>query len=213
MKDMLSVNGDASVLYDSKVDSQYEALKCELVAVEAGSPRFKELERFVLESQVKSKTIKVKNVFALKRPGEWDTFDAKMDNQRMLFHGSRIKNWVGLLSRGILMPKIVVSMGVNRTDAGWLGNGIYFGDAACTSAFYTTPGKKGTRLMAVARVGLGKMKPFTRITYGLNAPPTGFDSCHGVRHTPQTASQFADNEYVVYRTEQQRLEALVEFTN
>ena len=25
---------------------------------------------------------------------------------------------------------------------GWLGNGIYFGDAACTSAFYTTPGKK-----------------------------------------------------------------------
>ena len=35
-----------------------------------------------------------------------------------------------------------MNMGVQRTDAGWLGNGIYFGDAACTSAFYTTPGRK-----------------------------------------------------------------------
>jgi hypothetical protein len=51
-----------------------------------------------------------------------------------LRRGSRIPNWVGILSRGILLPKIVVSLGVNRTDAGWLGNGIYFGDAICTSA-------------------------------------------------------------------------------
>ncbi len=92
----------------------------------------------------------------------------------MLFHGSRIQNWVGILSRGILLPKIVVSMGVHRTDAGWLGHGIYFGDAACTSVFYTTPGRKKTRLMAIARVALGKMKDYTEITYGLNAPPAGY---------------------------------------
>jgi poly [ADP-ribose] polymerase len=109
------------------------------------------------------------------------------------------------------MPKIVVSMGVNRTDAGWLGNGLYFGDAACTSAFYTTPGRKGTRLMAIARVALGKMKDYDRITYGLEGPPAGFHSCHGVRHTPKTPSQFADDEYVIYRQNQQRLETLVEF--
>ena len=98
------------------------------------------------------------NVFKLKRAGEWDGFDGKVGNEKMLFHGSRIKNWVGILSRGILMPKIVVSMGVNRTDAGWLGNGIYFGDAACTSLAYTTAGKQKTSLMAIARVALGKMK-------------------------------------------------------
>ena len=28
MKDMLNVNGDTSVLYDSKVDKQFEALRC-----------------------------------------------------------------------------------------------------------------------------------------------------------------------------------------
>lgn len=213
MKDMLSVNGDQSVLYDSQVDAQYEALRCTLAPIDRKSSTYRELEDFIVKSQIKTKTIRVKNIYSVRRPDEWTAFDGKVGSERLLLHGSRIKNWVGLLSRGILLPKIVVSMGVNRTDAGWLGNGIYFGDAACTSAFYTTAGKKGTRFMAIARVALGKMKDYTKITYGLNEPPAGYDSCHGVRHTPQTSSQFADDEYVVYRTNQQRLEALVEFTN
>jgi poly [ADP-ribose] polymerase len=129
-----------------------------------------------------------------------------------LFHGSRIQNWVGILSRGILLPKIVVSLGVNRTDAGWLGNGIYFGDAACTSAFYTTPGKKGTRFLTIARVALGKVKDYTKITYGLTAPPSGHDSCHGVRRRSGVPSEFDDDEYVIYTTQQQRMEYLVEIT-
>jgi poly [ADP-ribose] polymerase len=128
----------------------------------------------------------------------------------MLFHGSRIQNWVGILSRGILLPKIVVSLGVNRTDAGWLGNGIYFGDAACTSVFYATPGRKKTRFLSIARVALGKMMDYTKITYGLPGPPPGYDSTHGVRNTAKTPSQFADDEYVIYNHEQQRLEYLVE---
>ncbi|MBX3192490.1 MAG: WGR domain-containing protein [Labilithrix sp.] len=216
MKDMLSVDGDASggsVLFDSKVDAQYEALRCELAPIEKKNPIYREMEELILRSQIKTKTIAVRNIYTVMRSDEWEAYDGKIGNERLLLHGSRIKNWVGLLSRGILLPKIVVSMGVNRTDAGWLGNGIYFGDAACTSAFYTTAGKKGTRFMAVARVALGKMREYTKITYGLNEPPPGYDSCHGVRHTPKTPSQFADDEYVVYRTNRQRIEALVEFTN
>lgn len=210
MKDMLSVNGDGhqSVLFDAQVDSQYEALRCNLVGLEPGTSDFKELEDYTLRSQVKSKSIKVKNIYKLQRPEEALAFDGKVGNERMLFHGSRIKNWVGLLSRGILLPKIVVSLGVNRTDAGWLGSGLYFASAACAATYYTTPGNKGTRLMAIARVGLGKMKDYSRITYGLDVPPAGFDSCHGVRGT-----EFSDDEYVVYRGNQQRLEALVEFTS
>ncbi|AKF06746.1 WGR domain-containing protein [Sandaracinus amylolyticus] len=213
MRDMLQVNGEGgSVLYDSEIDAKYKALNCEIGWIEPGTGPWKEIADYVERSQIKSKSVKVRNVMTLKRAGEHDAFTDGIGNHRMLFHGSRIKNWVGILSRGILLPKIVVSMGVKRTDAGWLGNGIYFGDAACTSAFYTSPGKKGTRLMSVARVALGKTAEYTKITYGLNGPPEGFDSCHGVRNKPGTSSQFADDEYVVYRTQQQRLEYLVEFT-
>ncbi len=213
MKDMLQVNGESgSVLFDAQIDTEYEALGCTMDAIDRSSGQFKELEEYVIKSQIKTKTIQVKNIFSVKRDEEWKEFKEDIDNKRLLFHGSRIQNWVGILSRGILLPKIVVSMGVNRTDAGWLGHGIYFGDAACTSMFYTTPGKKKTRLMAIARVALGKMKQYTKITYGLTEPPNGYHSCHGVRHTKETPSQFYDDEYVIYTTKQQRLEYLVEFT-
>ncbi len=213
MKDMLQVNGDGGgVLFDDEIDAKYRALHANIGFLEVGSGPWKEIASYVEGSQIKSKTVKVKNVYTLQRPAEHAAFTDDIGNQRLLFHGSRIKNWVGIISRGILMPKIVVSLGVHRTDAGWLGNGLYFGDAACTSAFYTTPGKRKTRLMSIARVALGKMAPYTKITYGLERPPAGFDSCHGVRNKPGAASQFADDEYVIYRTEQHRQEYLVEFT-
>ena len=56
------------------------------------------------------------------------------------------------------------------------------------------------------------MKDYTKITYVLQAPPDGYDSCHGVRARAGAHSQFADDEYVIYDTNQQRLEYLVEFT-
>jgi predicted DNA-binding WGR domain protein len=213
MKDMLQVigQGGGNVLFESKAHAQYEALRCEIGWVDPASGTFKEIRDLVLNSQIKTKAIKVQSVYTLRREPEWEAFAAHVDNQRLLFHGSRIKNWVGILSRGILLPKIVVSMGVNRTDAGWLGNGIYFGDAACTSAFYTSAGKRNTRFMSVARVALGRMKDFTKITYGLERPPEGYQSCHGVRNKIGSPSQFADDEYVVYGPSQQRLEYLVEF--
>lgn len=212
MKDMLQVNGEhGSVLFDARVDTEYDALNCQMEWVDHDSDEYQQMAEHVVKSQIKTKSIRVKNILKLRRKGEWDEFTENIDNQRHLFHGSRIANWVGILSRGILLPKIVVSMGVHRTDAGWLGHGIYFGDAACTSSFYTTPGRHKTRFMAIARVALGKMKEYTKITYGLNAPPEGYDSCHGVRSTSKQRSEFADDEYVIYTTKQQRLEYLVEF--
>ena len=206
MKDMLSVNGDGgNVLFDEEVGSQYAALGCQITPV-AGA-EFQQWMDYVTKSQVKSRKIIVKRVFQVKRPGEWETFRADIPNQRMLFHGSRIKNWVGMLSRGILLPKSVVSMGIKRTDAGWLGHGIYFGDAACTVPYYTSPGRRGTRFMTIANVALGKSKDYRKITYGLESPPEGYHSCHGVRGT-----EFQDDEFVIYDLSQQRLEYLVEFT-
>lgn len=92
-----------------------------------------------------------------------------------------------------------------RTDAGWLGNGIYFGDATDISLNYAASGRNDTSLIAVANVALGKMKNFNKITYGLKEPPNGYDSCHGVRGT-----EFSDDEYVIYNQNQQKLEYLVE---
>jgi poly [ADP-ribose] polymerase len=204
MRDMLSVNGDSNVLLNPEIENKYQALNCtiELVSEEKRVEIKNYVEKSVVRHGVRHT---VKNVWRVGRPAETSAFNDSLGNKRLLFHGSAVKNWVGILSRGLLLPKIVVSLGVKRTDAGWLGNGIYFGDAICTSAGYAHPGKRRSRFVAVASVALGKSKEYRKITWGLAKPPEGYDSCHGVR-----GSEFADNEYVVYDTRQQRLEYLCE---
>lgn len=204
MRDMLSVNGATNVLVNPEIEQKYNALKCQIEL--PPSAKADEIRQYVEKSVVRGNTkYKVKNVWRVKRNGEYESFTEGVGNTKLLFHGSATRNWMGILSRGLLLPKIVVSLGVKRTDAGWLGNGIYFGNAICTSANYAHPGKRGTRLVSVASVSLGTVKQYRKITYGLNKPPEGFHSCHGVR-----GSEFADDEFVVYDTKQQRLEYLVE---
>ena len=206
MRDMLNVNGKTNVLVNPEIESKYKALGCEIDLVPPS--QYKEMQEYFEKSVVRGGSkVKVKNLWKIKRPDEHAHFTDSIKNHKLLFHGSASKNWVGILSRGLLLPKIVVTLGVHRTDAGWLGSGIYFGDAACTSAGYAGPGKRGTRFIAIANVALGKMKDYSKITYGLTEPPSGYDSTHGVRGT-----QFADNEYVIYQHNQQRLEYLVECT-
>jgi poly [ADP-ribose] polymerase len=142
MKDMLQVNGDGWAACSSTTRSTSSTTRS--AATSARRPRAArptaEIEQLVLRAAGEDQEHQGEERLHAPPRGEHEVFTQHIGNQRLLFHGSRIKNWVGILSRGILLPKIVVSMGVNRTDAGWLGNGIYFGDAACTSAFYTTPG-------------------------------------------------------------------------
>jgi poly [ADP-ribose] polymerase len=204
MRDMLSVNGDSNVLLNPQIEQKYQALNCKLELVD--EKKREELKRYVERSVVRPGVrVTMKNVWRAVRPQETEVFNERVGNTRLLFHGSAVKNWVGILSRGLLLPKIVVSLGVTRTDAGWLGNGIYFGDAMCTSAGYAHPGTRRTRFVALASVALGRSKQYRNITWGLSRPPEGYDSCHGVR-----GSEFDDDEYVVYDTRQQRIEYLCE---
>lgn len=203
MRDMLNVNGKTNVLVNPEIEQKYQALNCKIEL--SDSAEFHEIKNYVEKSAVyKHSKYKVKNIWRVARKNEHESFAAKVGNNKLLFHGSAAKNWLGILSRGLLLPKIVVSLGVHRTDAGWLGNGIYFGNAVCTSYGYASPGKRRTRFIAVANVALGKVKQFKKITYGLNDVP-GFDSAHGVRGT-----EFDDDEFVIYKQNQQRLEYLVE---
>ena len=145
MKDMLQVNGEGgNVLFDARIDQEYEALSCEIEGIEPANPKFRELSDYLVKSLVKTKDMRVKNIYKLKRNHEWDAFTTGIGNQRLLFHGSRIQNWVGILSRGILLPKIVVSLGVNRTDAGGWGT-------ASTSATPRAPASSTRRRAGTRR--------------------------------------------------------------
>ena len=74
--------------------------------------------------------VKIHHMYRVQRKVESDVFRKDIDNVRTLFHASRPANFVGILSRGLLLPKVVVGeYGGKRTDPGMLGCGLYFSDA------------------------------------------------------------------------------------
>ncbi|ELR19183.1 ubiquitin domain containing protein [Acanthamoeba castellanii str. Neff] len=211
LKDMLTVDEITGDTATAEVDMKYRALRCQINALAAEAEDYQQIKEQVLSTQIKGSKLEVKNVYTVRREVERQLFTKQMDNQRLLFHGSRISNWVGILSRGVLLPHIVTQSGGTRTDAGMLGAGIYFGDCSSTAAQYTTPGQQGTRMMLVCNVALGKSADITKIDTTITEPPKGYDSVHGVRSTESQQTDFVDDEYVVYRTAQQHMSYLVEF--
>lgn len=65
----------------------------------------------------------LRRVYALHRASEAAVFNSDITHRRLLFHGSRRANWLGILSRGLLLPRSVLRRTGARTDAGMLGAG------------------------------------------------------------------------------------------
>ncbi|CAB4197009.1 poly [ADP-ribose] polymerase [uncultured Caudovirales phage] len=203
MRDMLNVNGSANVLLNPEIEKKYQALNCGITCLDKKSDEFKKIQTYI--NKEKHHGNKILNIFTISRDIEEKEFTTTIKNNKLLFHGSNAKNWVGILSRGILLPKTVVKLGVHRTDSGWLGHGIYFGDVISTSSGYAGPSKKGSSYVALTEVALGNIKKYTKVTPGLVKPPDGYDSCHGVSGT-----EFHEDEFVIYNTNQQKLKYLIE---
>ncbi|XP_078585828.1 protein mono-ADP-ribosyltransferase PARP4-like [Branchiostoma floridae x Branchiostoma japonicum] len=160
IRDMVSVSEATSWAYRPSAVARCHALRCNIQPLDRDSEDFRSLESTIYYSQGKGgQSIRVENVFRVCRSVEEAGFNSAIGNVQIKFHSSQAQNFVGILSRGLLLPKVVVDdFGGTRTDAGMLGHGIYFSDAS-TSAKYSSPNKsRGTRYMVVSEVALGKCK-------------------------------------------------------
>lgn len=152
----------------SEIDRMYNALQCSIKPLDKSSAQYREIQAHFLRKKTSppvvaqlhdAMTLEVANVFAIDKSAGGETAKAlarrsafasfsddepadddaaTANNKRLLFHASKVFNFVGLLSRGILPPKVVVSKGLSaRTDFGYLGQGIYFSDNSYSSVKYT----------------------------------------------------------------------------
>jgi DNA 3'-phosphatase len=193
------------------------AIPAKVTAVTPASPEWAQVTGFV-ESEKCRVRCHVRRIFAIRREAESGArARAQAGNPTtFLAHGSRASNWYGILSRGLLLPKDVEKLGVPRTNVGWLGAGLYFADACCTTTRYATPsGTDGsTRYVAVANVQLGRIFETTKIDTTLTAAPAGYDSVKalGSEQGGPATSDFQDNEYCIYEQDRHHIEYVVEFT-
>ena len=115
------------------------------------------------------------NVWKLKRMNELERFNPdRLTNRKLLWHGSRLTNWVRILQQGLRIapPEAPVT--------GYMfGKGVYFADMFSKSANYCVCGTKGvdTGLLALAEVALGT--PTVRVSSDyISTLPSGTHSCY-----------------------------------
>jgi len=188
---LLKEGGDEG---ESKVDTNYKKLKTELIPMDETDEEFKMVQTYMSNQRGKFK-LKLLDAFKVAREGEDQRFQKSipLGNRQMLWHGSRVSNYVGILSQGLrIAPPEAPKSGYR------FGKGIYFADICEKSAVYCrgSSGKKEPILMMLVDVALGKMKELLDDKY-MEQPLPGSNSTKAVGAIAPTSSMTTKEGVVV----------------
>lgn len=218
---------------DETLDEKYLKLQCEIAPLPHDSEEFQIVKNYLLNTHApthKEWSLELEEVFTLDREGEFDKYAPyrdKLSNKMLLWHGSRLTNFVGILNQGLRIapPEAPVT--------GYMfGKGVYFADLVSKSAQYcfvkeTDP----VGLMLLSEVALGEICELKKATY-MEAPPKGKHSTKGLGRNVPLESEFVKwkdvtvpcgkpvpssvratelmyNEYIVYNTAQIKMQFLL----
>lgn len=140
----------------SPIDCHYEQLKTDIAPIPHDSEEFALLTNYLKNTHGKTHSnfeLDIEDIFKVARKGEDRRYKPfkKMHNRQLLWHGSRLTNYVGILSHGLKIapPEAPVT--------GYMfGKGIYFADMVSKSANYCcTTRQNNTGLMLLCEVALG----------------------------------------------------------
>lgn len=167
---LLNEEGDG----DSKkspIDSHYEQLKTDIAPIPHDSDEFALLKAYVQNTHGKTHSnfeLEIQDIFKVARKGEERRYKPfkKLHNRQLLWHGSRLTNYVGILSHGLKIapPEAPVT--------GYMfGKGIYFADMVSKSANYCcTSRQNSTGLMLLCEVALGDTMDCYQANYVTKLP-------------------------------------------
>lgn len=216
------------------LDRQYKSLHCGLQPVPPSAHEYQIIERYLQSTHASTHrdyTMTVLDIFAVDREGETDNFLKDIHNRTLLWHGSRLSNWVGILSKGLRIapPEAPVT--------GYMfGKGIYFADMSSKSANYCFANQQNNvGLLLLCEVALGDCNELLDADYEANNLPSGKHSTKGLGRTgpdpknavtldgmtvpmgPGVATRAAKNtgysllynEFIVYNPSQARMRYLL----
>lgn len=115
---------------ENLIDANYRKLECKLKPIDTTSKEFKLIEQYIADTKGSWK-IQLIDVFEVDRKGETERFKPDVGNRILLWHGSGIGNFVGILSQGLRIAPPEAPVSGYR-----FGKGIYFADMIEKSAGY-----------------------------------------------------------------------------
>ena len=138
----------------------YNSMETKITPMEEGDPECDMVRAYCLNTG-KDCDIKGLRIFKVERKGEVETFEkvaAEIGNRKLLFHGSSMTNFLGILAQGmrIAPPEAPVT--------GYMfGKGCYFADMFSKSFQYCSGYK--SKILLLCDVALGKEKNLYRAEY------------------------------------------------
>ncbi|KAG1934883.1 poly [ADP-ribose] polymerase [Pimephales promelas] len=164
------------------LDRHYRSLQCRLEPLDSHCNEYKIIEKYLQSTHAPTHTdytMTILDVFAVEREGEKDNFKSDLENKMLLWHGSRLTNWVGILSQGLRVapPEAPVT--------GYMfGKGIYFADMSSKSANYCFANQKNNQgLLLLSEVALGDSKELLDADYSADQLSSGKHSTKGLGQT------------------------------
>ncbi|KAK4364834.1 hypothetical protein RND71_016192 [Anisodus tanguticus] len=161
---------------------QYEQLRCKLVPVEVGSQEFLMIKNYMKNTHAKTHygyVVDIVQIFRASRDGETERHQKKFSdtsNRMLLWHGSRLTNWAGILSQGLrIAPPEAPSTGY------MFGKGVYFADMFSKS-------------MQLRMVALGDMNELLSANCNADKLPLGKLRFHS-SHTYYAIAQIVNSKY------------------
>uniref|UniRef100_O50017 Poly [ADP-ribose] polymerase 2 n=1 Tax=Zea mays TaxID=4577 RepID=PARP2_MAIZE len=221
---------DDSSDQDDPLYARYKQLHCDFTPLEADSDEYSMIKSYLRNTHGKTHsgyTVDIVQIFKVSRHGETERFQkfASTRNRMLLWHGSRLSNWAGILSQGLRIapPEAPVT--------GYMfGKGVYFADMFSKSANYCYASEAcRSGVLLLCEVALGDMNELLNADYDANNLPKGKLRSKGVGQTApnMVESKVADdgvvvplgepkqepskrggllyNEYIVYNVDQIRM--------
>ncbi|XP_037073152.1 poly [ADP-ribose] polymerase 1-like [Pollicipes pollicipes] len=178
-----SADADAAQTEEDPLDVHYRKLKANIDVLDRESEQFRLLECYIKNTHASTHsnyTLELEQVFCVSRQGEASRYKpfSKLHNKKLLWHGSRMANFVGILSQGLrIAPPEAPATGY------MFGKGIYFADMVSKSANYCFASRDNPRgLLLLCEVALGNMYEKKSSEY-VTKLPTGKHSTKGLGKT------------------------------
>ncbi|VDM33242.1 unnamed protein product [Hydatigera taeniaeformis] len=177
-------------------DRNYVNLNCKIRPVAVGDKMDKIIRNYVQlthDPKYSYDKFEISQIFELEKSGEVESF-CDYGTRRLLFHGSRLTNWMGILGRGLkIAPPEAPCTGYS------FGKGVYFADCISVSSAFAHPfGHNTAGFVALCEVSLGEMNPLMHIDFNANRLPDGKHSVLAVgRSMPDPSTWITLDDGVV----------------
>ena len=185
---------------EKQLNDYYKKLNCDIRTISTEEKIYSTLNKY-LTAQANNKdfdsyyhgrnNLSIIKAYELNRHGESDKYE-DLGNKKLLWHGSRITNFVGILSQGLRIAP------PEAPSSGYLyGKGVYFADMAKKSSYYCYP-VNNIALILLGEVSLGEEDERTNIDFSL--PETlkkKANSVHALGRLEASDGEYIDEDVYV----------------